>query len=317
MPLSKTADGLMLATVDMGSNSFHLLVSCWQGGRLCVRFTAVERVRMALLMDGDRLTPHACDAALDCLRRFRYMARAHGSEVMVAVGTAALRQASNPELLLQPAERLLGVPVRVLSGEEEALLIYRAVAARECGGEQPALVIDIGGGSTELILGQRGRVLELASLELGCVSSLKRYFSGRPLSRPAFTACVQAARGVVQPWRERLARVAPSAVFACSGTAEAVSLVLGSRRFSVAELYALREHLLREFSSVDQVRFPRLDENRRLLFTPGLAILIALFEALQIRSIAAVDAALREGVALAVFEGCWQQKAQPRRGAAL
>lgn len=312
MPFSRAANSLTLAAIDMGSNSFHLLVCRWREGALQVRFNAVERVRMALLMEGDRLTPQARDAALDCLRRFHHMALAHGADVVVAVGTAALRRASNPDFLLRPAAGVLGAQVQVLSGEEEAALIYRAVAARELGGGDPSLVIDIGGGSTELILGQWGRVLSLASLELGCVSSLKRYFTGRPLNGEAFSGCVQAARGLVDPLRERFAGDAPPAVFACSGTAQAVSLVLGSRQFALADLYALRERLLSRFAAVDQVRLPNLDENRRLLFTPGLAILIALFEALHINDATAVNTALREGVADAFFAGQWDSGAAER-----
>lgn len=306
MPPLGIATSTTIATIDMGSNSIHLLVSRWSHGQLESRYTAVERVRTALLMDEDLLTPAARDRALLCLRRFKAVAQRHGCSTIIAVGTSALRQARNPDYLLQPAEALLGSPVCVLSGIQEAEFIYRAVAARVGPGVERHLVVDVGGGSTELILGCRDRVLGLESLSLGCVSSFKRHFADGKLNLAGFTRCVDEARGLIAPLLQRWPGVAELPVFACSGSAGAVALVLGRSLLRLEKLYDLRDDMLAQFGTIDQLRFSPLAEDRCTLFAPGLAIMIALFEALEVDAMQTIDVALREGVALAFFKGQWR-----------
>lgn len=285
-----------LATIDMGSNSYHLLVSQYCDGELQVLSTLTRRAQTALLMKGDQLTDKAVEQACDVLREFRQLADYFACEPVLAVTTSALRQAVNPEHLLDPAADILGAGVKVIDGQEEARLIYRGVCAdpRMPGGAN--LVIDIGGGSTELIQGDSDSVLQLASLQLGCVSSLQRWFSDGRLSASNFQACNDHARQV-------LAADAPSfsaagrVVVACSGTAQAVSQVLGHEVVHYQALHQLRDRLLAQFSELAAVDIAGLDNNRARLLMPGLAILCAIMEATGAEQLLVIDSALREGLA--------------------
>ncbi len=292
-----------LAAIDMGSNSYHLLIAEWQQGQLLPGFVAVERVQTALLMRGDRITEEAEERVLSCLERFRAIAREHGCGRIVAVGTSALRQASNTGQLLGKAEAVLGWPVVVLSGEDEARLIYRAVSFARGNPERRMLVLDIGGGSTEIIRGHGSKIEDLESLALGCVSSLKRHFSDGMLNRTNFEACVQAARQQLLPLVPRF-RMGPEVdAVGCSGTALAIVRLLGLAEISLRDLERLRDQLLGSFARISEVSFEGLDSNRSGLLAPGLAVLIALVDSFSISRMITVDVALREGVALAWYLG--------------
>jgi len=292
-----------VATIDMGSNSYHLLIADWRQGSLRRRSHSVERVQTALLMDGCKLTVEAEQRVLACLRRFRQLAEDNGAEHIVAVGTSALRRATNASGLLRAAQEILGSPVVVLSGADEARLIYKAVASRQRSSEDPSLVIDIGGGSTELIVGHGEAVEDLESLALGCVSSLKQHFDAGDLNAESFDRCVLAARQSLAPVVRRFTASGDVRVLGCSGTALAVAEVMGANSIHVSDLDSLREQLLAQFTRIEQVRFAGLDRNRCALLAPGLAILTALFDALSIREMSTIDVALREGVAIAWYHG--------------
>ena len=292
-----------IATIDMGSNSYHLLVADWHLGGLRRRHHSVERVQTALLMDGSELTAEAEQRVLACLRRFRQLADDNGVERIIAVGTSALRQATNAGGLLRAAEEVLGSPVIVLSGADEARLIYRAVASRQCTIGERSLVIDIGGGSTELIVGCGEDIEDLESLALGCVSSLKQHFISGDLNADNFDRCVLAARQLLAPLVSRFTASGNVRVLGCSGTALAVAEVIGANSVCFSDLGSLREQLLARFSRIEQVAFAGLDHNRSVLLAPGLAILTALFDTLSISEMSTIDVALREGVAIAWYRG--------------
>ncbi len=292
-----------VATIDMGSNSFHLLIASWHEGQLATRFVAVERVQTALLMQGDRVTAEAERRILSCLGRFRASADEYGCQRIIAVGTSALRRARNASELLARAERILGWPVTVLSGADEARLIYSAVAFARGNPGGRMLVLDIGGGSTEIVSGNGHRIHDLDSLPLGCVSSLQRYFSDGQLTRDRVDACVRAARQRLAPVVPRFKASPGVAVVGCSGTALAIAGLLGLREVSRADLERLRDQLLDRFKRVDHIHLGGLDSNRSRLLVPGLCILQALVDAFAIERIVTVDVALREGVALAWYQG--------------
>ncbi len=292
-----------IAVIDMGSNSFHLLVTRWRHGALQPVTAEVERVQTALLMEGSCLTGPARERVLACLGRFRRLADRHGCERIVAVGTAAMRQASNADALLQAAGNVLGWPVAVLGGRDEARLIYQAVATHYAGTSRELLVLDIGGGSTEMILGRGESIEALESVALGCVSSLKQHFNNGRLDRGRFDACVRSAVDILQPLACRFPNGPDTRVMGCSGTAQAVAAVLGIDGVKRIHLDELRDRMLAQFSSTEQVTFPGLDHSRSSLLAPGLALLTALFEALSIETMEAADVALREGVAIAWFRG--------------
>lgn len=303
MASNRFSSAAPIATIDMGSNSYHLLLADWHHGGLRRRSHHVERVQTALLMDGSKLTVQAEQRALACLRRFRQLADDHGVERIVAVGTSALRQAANAGGLLRAAEDVLGSPVIVLSGADEARLIYQAVASQQGGTGERSLVIDIGGGSTELIVGSGEDVADLDSLVLGCVSSLKQYFGGGELNGDNFDRCVLAARQLIAPVVPRFTASGAVRVLGCSGTALAVAELIGANNVSYSDLGSLREQLLARFTRIEQVAFAGLGQNRSALLVPGLAILTALFDALSISEMSTIDVALREGVAIAWYRG--------------
>ena len=307
---------MALATIDMGSNSYHLLVSEWSQGRLLTRCSAVERVQTALLMEGDQLTPLAIKRALSCLRRFATIAQEQGCTEIVAVGTAALRRASNARLLLGPAQELLGQPVRILSGSEEAALIHRVVASEVSLGAQVGLVIDIGGGSTELIFGSEQQVVALDSLRLGCVSSLQTHFMAAGIGPDSFASCVREARSVIAPVRERYL-VGNGPVLACSGTAQVIAQAVGVGCLSRGHLTRLYQRLMQLGEAGQPICLPGIDSNRRLLLPPGLAIMMALFDELKLSRVRTVDVALREGVAIACYQGDFEIATKRCKGGVL
>ncbi len=212
------------------------------------------------------------------------------------VGTQALRKASNSGVFVARAEALLGQPVEIISGEEEAKLAYLGVAA-DCG-ESALLVADIGGASTELVIGQRGTLQQLASLPIGCVSWLRHFPHGALEARWLDTAIEQAretfdtaAARFRGDWRAT----------GCSGTLLAVEAVLRAQGWadggiSREGLLDLRRALLR-FDRLEAVHFQGLSEERRSIFASGVAIVIGLFESLQLQHMALSHYGLREGVA--------------------
>lgn len=303
-----------IATIDMGSNSYHLLVSQRCDGELQAISTMSCRVQTALLMEGDSLTDAAVKRACEALTSFRDHANYFGCRVILAAATSALRRASNPEMLTLPAEDILGAPIDIIDGAREAQLIYRGVVGSGRLPEGPCLVADIGGGSTELIVGSGRQIEDLASLPLGCVTSLECCFAGGELNRETFDACTARALAMLAPLANSFSAAGRQSI-ACSGTALAISAVLKADQITLDGLYTLRDQLLAGFSRIHEVRIDGLDANRALLLLPGLAILIAICETLGVDQLQVVDAALREGLALDYLQV--QPTREPSRGLAL
>src|SRR5688500_17958007 len=183
-----------IAAVDLGSNSFHMIVAQAERGQLRLVDRLRERVALASgLDDAKQLTAAACGRALACLERFGQRLRTLPRGSVRAVGTNTLRQARNARAFLARAERALGHPIEIISGREEARLIYLGVArsVEQDGGRR--LVVDIGGGSTECAIGERYEVLEADSLYMGCVGFSERYFAGGKLTAPRFERALTAA----------------------------------------------------------------------------------------------------------------------------
>ena len=178
-------DGEQLAAIDLGSNSFHMIVARYTLGQLRVVDRLRETVRMADGLDGKGgLSQAARERALDCLSRFGQRIRDIPASRVRALATNTVRQLADPQSFLVPAEAALGKPIEVVSGREEARLIYLGVAhAQPPKAGQLRLVIDIGGGSTEFIIGRGLETLERESLQAGCIASTRRFFPGGKLSK--------------------------------------------------------------------------------------------------------------------------------------
>lgn len=287
-----------VAALDLGSNSFHVLVAetTSTGWRALVRDG--EKVQLAAGLQNDSLSATAIARGLDCLARFAPHLRDLPGTAVRAVGTHALRVASNRDEFLVPAQQLIGHPIRVIDGEDEARLIYRGATASS--GRQ--LVIDIGGGSTEIVLGTGAHIEQLASVPIGCITLLRFFPDGRidaALLQAAVAAVAQHIRAV-WPTSDRTAVALGAEVIGCSGTLLAVEQILlragwSSSGINAAGLQHLRAALL-SYQQIDAVQFEGLSESRRGVFATGLAIVLALFEVLGIECMQLSKGALREGL---------------------
>ncbi len=293
--------GSDLAAVDLGSNSFHMVVAREMQGQILVLDRLRDRVALAagLLPDGS-LSKEVEARALECLERFgQRLAEIDPSRVR-AVGTATLREMRHSRSFLERAGRALGHEIEVLAGREEARLIYLGVAHAQGDDEETRLVIDIGGGSTECILGRRFEPSIRDSLAMGCVSWSRRFFGSNALSREAFEEAEIAARIEFETiegeykehgWRECLGS---------SGTILAVDEILTRQDWSEGGITArglskLKKSMI-SAGRADNLAFDGLKADRKDVLAGGLAILRAAFDALGIERMQASKGALREGV---------------------
>lgn len=289
-----------VVAIDLGSNSFHLLVAAVdRHGLLQPVEVRAHKVQLALDMVEGRLSAAAIARGLDCLADFAAFTRGLAPARVRVVGTQALRQAVNRQAFIDPAGRILGHPVDVVSGEDEAALAYFGVTTGLGNCPESRLVIDVGGGSTELVIGCADQVQRACSVAVGCVTGLA-HFPGGEINSSHMAAAQQAATKHFAAAAEALAQPWQLAV-GCSGTLLAIEQVLirqgWSRQGISAEgLLALRQALL-AFKSIDAVSFQGLKEDRRSIFATGVAIVLALFEVFRLDSMQLSAAGLREGIA--------------------
>jgi exopolyphosphatase/guanosine-5'-triphosphate,3'-diphosphate pyrophosphatase len=262
-----------IAAVDLGSNSFHMIVARVVQGQLQQR-------------------------ALDCLKRFGERLQGMHADSVRVVGTNTLRRARRTDKFLARAQAALGHPVEVISGREEARLVYLGVA-HELSDDATRLVVDIGGGSTELILGERMEPKIMESLYMGCVSMWQAHFPDGNITEKAMRRAETAARLEFQPVEAQF-REGWQAAYGSSGTVRAIGAVVraagwGDQDITPAALAKVREALL-DAGHVERLRLNGLNEDRALVFPGGVAILTAAFEALGIERLRVSDSALREGL---------------------
>jgi exopolyphosphatase/guanosine-5'-triphosphate,3'-diphosphate pyrophosphatase len=279
-----------------------MIVGRLSDGHITIVDRLREPVRFASGLDADRnLTPAAMDRALGCLERFGQRVRQLPQGRVRAVGTNTLRQARNGRAFMLRAQQALGHPVEIISGHEEARLIYLGVAQTAPGEGGRRLVMDIGGGSTELIVGQGFDILASDSLYMGCVSYSLRFFPddkfGPKRFRDAQLAAELELQTIAQPYR----KLGWQTALGCSGTAHAVAEVLAANGWSEQGLTLkgvkkLRKELC-ELGSVEALeRLPGLTADRRPVIAGGAAIIEAVFETLHVESMQPSPGALREGV---------------------
>jgi exopolyphosphatase / guanosine-5'-triphosphate,3'-diphosphate pyrophosphatase len=297
------APGETIAAVDLGSNSFHMIIAEAHPEGLLVLDRLREMVQLAAgLKPGGSLDPAAEIRALGCLRRFgERLASLHTRSVR-AVGTNALRKAAGAREFLSRAERELGHPIHVISGTEEARLIYAGVAYSLPPPTGSRLVVDIGGGSTEFIVGSGPEPDELASIAVGCVSLTERHFTGGELGSKRLGAARTEALRKLEPIFEGLTAHGWSEAVGASGTIRAVATVaerlgLGANEVTPAAIAAVSARLA-EASNVSALELPGLSGERRPIFPAGLVVLAAIFELLEIEHMQVASGALREGLLL-------------------
>jgi|JI10StandDraft_1071094.scaffolds.fasta_scaffold35584_2 exopolyphosphatase/guanosine-5'-triphosphate,3'-diphosphate pyrophosphatase len=289
------------AAVDLGSNSFHLVVARLVDGELQVIDRLRERVQLAAGLDeNDHLQEGAQQRALACLQRFGQRLDAFHPEHVRVVGTSTLRRAVNSEAFQALALGALGHPIETISGVEEARLIYLGVThGHDDGGEQ-RLVVDIGGGSTECIVGVGEQIVQSDSLEMGCVRWSRRFFADGRLTPKAMGEAIIAARLELGPVQRVYRTLGFRQVHGSSGTINAIRTILLANQWAehsiTLEGLKQLEAALLKAGHVDALELPGLGSDRAPVIAGGLAILRAVFEGLRITEMHAAKGALREGV---------------------
>lgn len=290
-----------IAAVDLGSNSFHMKVARVVEGQLQVVDRMREMVQLAAHLDANnRLTDKGIHSAVECLGRFGQRLREFAPQDVRVVGTNTLRRARNAATFITDAEAALGHAIDIIAGREEARLIYLGVAHSVTQDQKQRLVMDIGGGSTEFIIGRDFTPLHTESLYMGCVSLSARYFSDKRIQRKSMREAELAAGQELEPIQERYRRVGWDVAVGASGTVRAVEQVLRVQGWApdaitLEGLYKLRDALV-DTGHVDELTGLGVARDRAPVFPGGAAILIATFEALDIKRMNAADGALREGV---------------------
>ncbi len=294
-------DGTRLAAVDLGSNSFRLEIGRMEHGQFYRTEYLKETVRQGNGLDEERnLTPQAMQRGWDCLARFgERLAGFDGGEVR-AVATQTLREAHNREDFLGRAVEVLGFPIDVISGREEARLIYQGVTQALPQGNERRLVIDIGGRSTEMILGQGFEPKTMESYRVGSVAWSTRYFSDNQFSKNAFQMAEIAAKAVLDEALNAYRRDSWDVAYGSAGTVGAVGDVLGAAGWPTghvtrAGLDWLLDKLL-SAQSADRLRLPGMKDDRRSVIGGGLSILRAIFDLLQIDQMQQASGGLRHGL---------------------
>jgi exopolyphosphatase/guanosine-5'-triphosphate,3'-diphosphate pyrophosphatase len=301
--VARQADKLpdVLAAVDLGSNSFHMVVARYSHGQLIVLDRLREMVRLgAGLDDHGRLNRESVARALPCLERFGQRLRDMRAERVRVVGTNTLRKARRKGAFLERARDALGYPIEIISGAEEARLIYLGVAHTTPSDAGRRLVVDIGGGSTEMIIGEGLATKRLESLYMGCVGLTVEHFSDGTISEKRMKRARTAAQLELEPVVARFRRHGWDAAFGASGTMRSVADIMLARGASngVIDRPGIKwmlEECLRAGDTA-RLKLPGLAADRAEIFPAGLAILVEIFDMLEIDAMRVADGALREGL---------------------
>lgn len=296
-----------VAAVDLGSNSFHMLVARWHEGEVITVDRLKETVRLASGLDArNRLTPEAQERALQCLQRFGQRLSNLPPGSVRALGTNTLRKARGSRRFLAAAEEALGHPVEIIGGREEARLIYLGVAHSLSDDRGTRLVVDIGGGSTEFIIGERFEPVLAESMQMGCVTFSSLHFPDGRITLPRFRQAELHAQLEFQPIVKAYRAQGWQQALGSSGTLLAVDRILhetGLEKlpgFSLAGLEALRARMV-ELGHIDKLTLPGLSADRQPVIVGGLAIIIGIFRGLGIERMMTSEGAMREGVVHDLF----------------
>jgi exopolyphosphatase/guanosine-5'-triphosphate,3'-diphosphate pyrophosphatase len=290
-----------LAAVDLGSNSFHLQIGRVVDGQIYPLDSVREMVRIGAGLTADKRIDRASQArALEALGKFAERLRGFARHAVRAVGTNTLRVAKNAPQFLREARQVLGFPIEVIAGREEARLIYLGVAHSMPPLPENRLVVDVGGGSTEFIVGKGFEPQLTESLYMGCVSYALKYFPEGKVEKSHLKAAELAARQEVAGIARAYRAAGWEQAVASSGTARSIETIL--RENGYAEQGITREGLERlrglllKHEKADPDRIAGLRANRALVLPGGLAIMGAVFDELGLEAMAVSEGALRHGV---------------------
>ena len=290
-----------VAAVDLGSNSFHMIICSLQDGKLQTIDRLKEMVRLAAGMDEHKtLDSETQEKALACLERFGQRISNFPPNSVRIVGTNTLRQARNADQFIHKAERALGHPIHIISGIEEARLIYQGVAHSLASTANNRFVMDIGGSSTEYIIGQHDTAHTKESLNMGCVTVSQNFFKNGTISKKAFKKATLFVEQQLEPFQDTFNSQYYDEAIGASGSLKAISSVLQTSGFSsngitLVGMEQLVAHLL-TLDHVDKIQFPALSVERRPVFIGAVAIVYATLKTLNIKQMTVSDGALREGL---------------------
>lgn len=291
-----------IAAVDLGSNSFHMIIGQMHANGFKLIDRLREQVRLADGLDKSRImSAEAQERALQCLGRFAQRLTGLPPGNVRIVGTNTLRSAKNAAQFLDRAEQALGYPIEIVSGIEEARLIYSGVAhSLASDSNSNRLVVDIGGGSTEMIIGRGFTPLLMESLYMGCITHTTRFFPGGKITANGVERALLEARVELEPKIEAYREEGWATAVGASGTAIAINKILTASGWSrdgitLAGLRRLVDAMLKA-GEVDLLRLEGLSRERAAILPGGLIILLAVIEGLGIERMIVSDGALREGL---------------------
>ena len=297
-----TPDSTQFAAVDLGSNSFHMVVAKVEDGQLRVIDKLREQVQLGLGMGDDKMiSEDAWQRGLSCLATFGQRLRGVPRSNCRIVGTNTLRRALNGQDFVDEANQLLGHEIEIISGREEARLIYGGVLQDASEPNRSRLVIDIGGGSTELIVGDGYVPTVIESINVGCVSMSQRHFKNGRISSSTMRRTANNTLMEIHPVLHKYTQSTWQEVVGCSGTIKTINAVthqLGfsdGDGFSAEALDKLAAHM-QNIGQSDKLNYEGLPERRLAVLPGGVAVLQALFKALSIEHMLVSETALREGV---------------------
>lgn len=289
----------LYAVIDLGSNSFHMLVTRLLADSVQIVDKVKRKVRLASGLDANNnLSQEAISRGLECLSFFAERLQDIPPENIKVVATATLRIANNADDFLMKAQVVLGREIELLSGIEEAQTIYLGVA-HTSNSEGKRLVIDIGGASTELIVGEEFIAKKVQSLNIGCVTSNQAYFDDGLLNKHNFNNAIAGAKNILAPEVESYVALGWQTVLGGSGTMQALSEVLMYRHqpaiITLPFLLELQQALI-NCGCIKDIDIAGLQTDRKPVIASGLAILIAIFESFHISQLQLSSGALREGL---------------------
>ncbi|QIW16072.1 exopolyphosphatase [Pasteurellaceae bacterium RH1A] len=288
------------AAIDLGSNSFHMIVARIVNGSIQVLSRIKRRVRLADGLNEERiLSQEAIERGVACLALFADRLAGFAPENVKVVGTYTLRRAVNKEAFLAEAAKVFPYEIKIISGQEEARLIYSGVSHTQPE-KGRKLVVDIGGGSTEMSIGDDFQPLRAESRHMGCVSFAKRFFPQGELSKERFEAAYHLAMEKIEDLAWEYRELGWQCVLGSSGTIKTVSKVLMANGYRDGKITEprLQELVTRclAFSNLNDLKMKGVLEERADVLVPGLAILLALFHTFNIEAMRYSNGALREGV---------------------
>ncbi|MBE7411025.1 MAG: Ppx/GppA family phosphatase [Leptospiraceae bacterium] len=298
-----------LAAIDLGTNSFHLvIVKVKQNSSFEILGKDKESVRLGSGAGlNEIITPEAMERGIACLKRFKLQADRQSADVR-AIATSALREAKNRADFLKKAKTEVGIDIEVVSGVEEARLIYYGILQGLQIFDKKILMIDIGGGSTEILIGQKGNILFSQSLKLGSIRLTDKFFIGDPISNSDISHCKMHVEGMISHFKKEIEKHQPEIVVGASGTIQSIAQMnistgseelqrsLNNYTFSIEDLKKVRGILDSADTLKKRTKIPGLDARRADIIVAGSVILEKIFDTFQLKELTVSDYALREGI---------------------